>query len=246
LGRRPGSACCPRHQGHQAPPQTGTTRLALRRTRARGRAARSGSARHGPGAGWAVELLDAEGLDGLTTRKLGASLNVDGSALYRHFPNKEALLDAIADRLVEGIDRSLPEGSWDEQLAILAGRLREALLAHRDGARVVAGTYVTGPNTLLVGNVIFEILQRAGFPPERAGWIVFALGYYVLGHTIEEQAQAELAASRAWKAKLAEMVDRAANAYIATAVTATFDADPAERFTYGLRAFLDGIRGELD
>jgi AcrR family transcriptional regulator len=77
----------------------------------------------------AVELLDAEGLDGLTTRKLGASLNVDGSALYRHFPNKEALLDAIADRLVEGIDRSLPEGSWDEQLAILAGRLREALLA---------------------------------------------------------------------------------------------------------------------
>ena len=44
----------------------------------------------------AVELLDAEGLDGLTTRKLGASLNVDGSALYRHFPNKEALLEAIA------------------------------------------------------------------------------------------------------------------------------------------------------
>ena len=194
----------------------------------------------------AVELLDAEGLDGLTTRKLGASLNVDGSALYRHFPNKEALLDAIADRLVEGIDRSLPEGPWDEQLAVLARRLREALLTHRDGARVVAGTYVTGPNTLLVGNVIFEILQGAGFPPERAGWIVFALSYYVLGHTIEEQAQAELAASRAWKAKLAEMVDRADNAYVATAVTATFNADPAERFTYGLLAFLDGIRRELD
>jgi TetR/AcrR family tetracycline transcriptional repressor len=194
----------------------------------------------------AVELLDAEGLDGLTTRKLGASLNVDGSALYRHFPNKEALLEAIADRLVESIDRSLPEGPWDEQLAVLAGRLREALLAHRDGARVVAGTYVTGPNTLLVGNVIFEILQRAGFPPERAGWIVFALNYYVLGHTIEEQAQAELAASRAWKAKLTEMVDRADNSYIATAVTATFDADPVDRFTYGLQAFLDGFRRQLD
>jgi TetR/AcrR family transcriptional regulator, tetracycline repressor protein len=194
----------------------------------------------------AVELLDAEGLDGLTTRKLGASLNIDGSALYRHFPNKEALLDAIADRLVEGIDRSLPEGPWDEQLAVLAGRLRETLLAHRDGARVVAGTYVTGPNTLLVGNVIFEILQGAGFPPERAGWIVFALGYYVLGHTIEEQAQAGLAASRAWKTRLTEMVDRTDNAYIATAVTATFNADPAERFTYGLHAFLDGIRRELD
>jgi TetR/AcrR family tetracycline transcriptional repressor len=194
----------------------------------------------------AVGLLDAEGLEGLTTRKLGARLNVDGSALYRHFPNKEALLDALADRLVEGIDRPLPEGSWDEQLAVLARRLREALLAHRDGARVVAGTYVTGPNTRLVGNAIFEILERAGFPAERAGWIVFALNYYVLGHTIEEQAQAELAASRAWKAKLAEMADRPDSAYIATAVAATFNADPAERFTYGLRAFLDGIGRELD
>jgi AcrR family transcriptional regulator len=194
----------------------------------------------------AIELLDAEGLDGLTTRKLGASLNVDGSALYRHFPNKEALLEGIADRIVQDIDRSLPEGPWDEQLAVLAGRLREALLAHRDGARVVAGTYVTGPNTLLVGNAIFEILERAAFPPERAGWIVFGLGYYVLGHTIEEQAQAELAASRAWKAKLAEMVERTDSAYVITAVTATFDADPAERFAYGLRAFLDGLRRELD
>jgi hypothetical protein len=39
---------------------------------------------------------------------------------------------------------------------------------------------------------------------------------------------------------------QAAGRYIATAVTATFDADPAERFTYGLHAFLDGIRRELD
>ncbi len=68
----------------------------------------------------------------------------------------------------------------------------------------------------------------------------------MLGHTIEEQAQAELAASRAWKAKLAEMADRTDSAYIATAVAATFNADPAERFTYGLRAFLDGIGRELD
>ncbi|WP_432843271.1 TetR/AcrR family transcriptional regulator C-terminal domain-containing protein [Dactylosporangium sp. CA-092794] len=194
----------------------------------------------------AVALLDAEGLDGLTTRKLGASLNIDGSALYRHFPNKEALLDAIADRLVEGVDDALPEAPWDEQLAVLAGRLRETLLRHRDGARVVAGTYVTGPNTLLVKKIIFEVLQRAGFRPERAGWIAFALAHYVLGHTIDEQAQAELAASKAWKAKLTDMVDQTEDAYVAAAVAATFDADPAERFSYGLRAFLHGIRRELD
>jgi TetR/AcrR family tetracycline transcriptional repressor len=194
----------------------------------------------------AIALLDAEGLDGLTTRKLGASLNIDGSALYRHFPNKEALLDAVADRLVAGIDDALPDAPWDEQLAVLAGRLRETLLRHRDGARVVAGTYVTGPNTLLVKNVIFEVLQKAGCRPERAGWIAFALAHYVLGHTIDEQARAELAASKAWTTKVAEMVDHTGNAYVAAAVAATFDADPAERFDYALRAFLNGIRPEFD
>lgn len=184
----------------------------------------------------AIALLDAEGLDKLTTRKLGASLNIDGSALYRHFPNKEALLDAVADRLVAGIDDALPDAPWDEQLVVLAGRLRETLLAHRDGARVVAGTYVTGPNTLLVGNIVFDVLQKAGFPAERAGWAAFALAHYVLGHTIDEQAQAHQGQ------KQTAMVEKARNDYVAAAIKATFAADPAERFTYGLRAFLNGIR----
>jgi TetR/AcrR family tetracycline transcriptional repressor len=193
----------------------------------------------------AVKLLDAEGLDGLTTRKLGAALNVQGPALYRHFPSKEALLDAIADRLVEGIGEPLPDGSWDEQLTVIASRMREALLAHRDGARVVAGTFVTGGNTLLSARVIFGILEKAGFPAQRAGWIVFALGYYVLGHTIEEQAQAELVKAGTWPAKLEAISERSDPGYMQTAATATFTADPAERFAYGLRAFLDGLGREL-
>jgi len=193
----------------------------------------------------AVKLLDAEGLDGLTTRKLGAALNVQGPALYRHFPSKEALLDAIADRLVEGIGEPLPDGSWDEQLTVIAGRMRAALLAHRDGARVVAGTFVTGGNTLLSARVIFGILEQAGFPVQRAGWIVFALGYYVLGHTIEEQAQAELVAAGTWSAKLEALNERSDPGYMQTAAAATFSADPAERFGYGLQAFLDGLRRQL-
>jgi TetR/AcrR family transcriptional regulator, tetracycline repressor protein len=193
----------------------------------------------------AIALLDAVGLDGLTTRKLGASLNIDGTALYRHFPNKEALLDAIADRLVADVDEPLPDAAWDEQLTALGVRLRQALLRHRDGARVVAGTYVSGPNTLLVKKIVFEVLEKAGFPPEQAGWIAFALANYVLGHTIEEQAQAHLTASKTWKSKLTEMVDQTENTYAAAAVAATLNADPADRFKFGLRAFLNGLTQEL-
>ena len=97
-----------------------------------------------------------------------------GGALYRHFPSKEALLDAMAEKLLEGVGAPVPPGPWDEQLRIIGHRFRAALLAHRDGARVVAGTYVAAPNTRAVGTAVISVLCGAGIPVERAGWIAFA------------------------------------------------------------------------
>ncbi|MFD0516963.1 TetR/AcrR family transcriptional regulator [Paractinoplanes durhamensis] len=51
----------------------------------------------------ARDLLDADGLDGLTMRKLGAALNVQAGGLYWHFPSKQALLEAVADDLLAGV-----------------------------------------------------------------------------------------------------------------------------------------------
>src|SRR5437016_5684932 len=109
----------------------------------------------------------------------------------RH-PTKDALLDAVAERLLEGVGDPLPDVPWRDQLRILAGRLRTALLAHRDGARVVAGTYVGGANTLTAGQAAVEVLCEAGLSPDQAGRLTFALFYYVLGHVIEEQALDQL------------------------------------------------------
>lgn len=187
----------------------------------------------------AIDLLDADGLDALTMRRLAARLGVQAGALYWHFASKQALLDAMADRFLAGLGVDLPAGSWDEQLSAMARRLREALLAHRDGARVMAGTFVSEPNTVLAGNIAVEILHGAGLPRERAGWTAIAAMHYVLGHTIEEQAQIELVARGAWQPKLA--VDGIENTIAATA----FAAEPAERFEYGLRLLVDGIRGQL-
>jgi TetR/AcrR family tetracycline transcriptional repressor len=187
----------------------------------------------------AIALLDADGLDALTMRKLATRLGVQPGALYWHFAGKQALLDAMADRFLEGFTADLLTGSWDEQFAALGWRLRHVLLSHRDGARVMAGTYVAEPNTILLGNVAIEILQGAGLPPERAGWATFAAFHFVLGHTIEEQAQLELTERGAWEPKLT--VDGIENKLAATA----FTADPAERFGYGLQLFLDGIRQQL-
>ena len=103
----------------------------------------------------------------------------------------------------------------------------------------MAGTYVAEPNTIVAGNKAIEILQAAGLPPDQAGWAAFVAFHYVLGHTIEEQAQIELAERGAWETKLA--VDGIENKLAATA----FAADPAERFRYGLQLVIDGIRQQL-
>jgi TetR/AcrR family transcriptional regulator, tetracycline repressor protein len=113
------------------------------------------------------------------------------------------------------------------------------LLSQRDDARVMAGTYVAEPNTVLLGNMVIEILQAAGLPPGRAGWAAFAAFHYALGQTIEEQAQLELTERGVWEPKLT--VDGVENKLAATA----FTADPAERFGYGLHLILDGIRRQL-
>ncbi len=189
----------------------------------------------------ALALLDTEGLDGLTMRKLGAALNVQAGALYRHYPSKEALLDAMAERLLEGVGDPLPDASWDEQLRLLSHRFRAALLAHRDGARVVAGTFVSEPNTTAVGSAGVGALCRAGIPLERAGWIAFAGMYYVLGHTIEEQAQLQLAAKGdTWEARTHKE-----DPEYAEALRAVMVADPAKRFAYGLDLFIAGVRQRL-
>ncbi|WP_219471107.1 TetR family transcriptional regulator [Nonomuraea rhizosphaerae] len=103
----------------------------------------------------ALALLDSDGLDGLTMRKLGARLGVQAGGIYWHFKNKEALLGAMADRIVGEITETpLASGPWDAQLAEIAHRMRRALLAHRDGAQVVAGTYVVEPNTVRGGEQV--------------------------------------------------------------------------------------------
>lgn len=189
----------------------------------------------------ALRFIDSEGLDQLTMRKLGAALNVQGGALYRHFPNKEALLDAMADKIVEGIGDPLPDTAWFDQVRILGNRLRTALLSRRDGARVMAGTFSPGANTVIGTDKAVQVLSRAGLPPAQAGWVSFALFYYVLGHAIEEQAQLGLPPDHDWRERTGRLAVQVSPQY-AAALDSLSGTDPAERFDYGLNVFVEGLR----
>ncbi|AXG77938.1 TetR/AcrR family transcriptional regulator [Streptomyces paludis] len=191
----------------------------------------------------ALKFLDAEGLDGLTMRKLGAALNVHGGALYRHFPNKAALLEAMANKLTEGVGVPLPEAPWRDQIYVLGQRFRTAMLAHRDGARLVSGTHATGANSITAGSLVVDVLCGAGLAPAQAGSLAFSLYYYVLGHTIDEQNQAHSSAEE-WQARGTQLANVLSPQY-AEAFASLMKTDPAERFAYGLNTFIEGVASRI-
>ncbi len=138
----------------------------------------------------ALVVLDTWGLADLTMRRLGSELGVQPSALYHHFANKQTLLAAVADEiLARGPHRGAPDAAdaWDERVAAICADLRDALLAYRDGAELVAtassfGLGATAPYDALVG-----ALGDAGLDPGLVPTAARTLLHFVFGHATDEQ-----------------------------------------------------------
>jgi AcrR family transcriptional regulator len=109
----------------------------------------------------ALAMIDAEGLDAFSMRRLAAGFNVEAMALYYHFPNKQAILDGVVNQaVIEATGGApLPE-SDDWRVPMRAGILmvRGALLAHpnvaplvttRAGDSAAAAVWVEGPLSIL-------------------------------------------------------------------------------------------------
>ncbi len=136
----------------------------------------------------ALELLDEVGLDALTLRRLAARLDVQAGGLYRHFPSKAALLDAMVERLVATETVEAPPGAdWDESVRRIAVGSRAAMLTRRDGARLVTTFRKPGPSVLASWHTFLGVLTAAGLSQDAAISAVDTVLAYVNGFTIEEQ-----------------------------------------------------------
>lgn len=131
----------------------------------------------------AMAILDEFGLADLTMRRLATSLGVQPGALYWHFPNKQTLLGAVVDKILEDLDAPVDADTWQEAYSELAHRLRSALLAHRDGAELVSATFASRMTNSKVREHFVQAGQESGLSREHAQLAAYALLYYVLGHT---------------------------------------------------------------
>jgi TetR/AcrR family tetracycline transcriptional repressor len=139
----------------------------------------------------AVALLDAEGLENVTTRKLAARLGVQSPTLYWHLPNKAALVTALAEAVLAqefpDVTPPDPDEPWQDWLGTFALRLRRALLAHPDGARVLSAAQLCSRMAALTELAVSTLVDR-GLALRQARVIVLTVERFTVGHVLEEQA----------------------------------------------------------
>jgi len=139
----------------------------------------------------AVALLDAEGLEGVTLRKLAARLGVRQPTLYWHLPSKAALVTALAEAILDQEFPELtppePKEDWHDWLSGLALRLRRALLAHPDGARVLSASQLS-LKMAAISELAMSTLVARGVSLRQARVIVLTVERFTFGHVLEEQA----------------------------------------------------------
>ncbi|HEY0948929.1 TetR/AcrR family transcriptional regulator C-terminal domain-containing protein [Nocardioides sp.] len=168
----------------------------------------------------AVGVLDAYGLADLTMRRLGAELGVQPSALYHHFANKQTLLAAVADEVLARGARAPRPGPWDDRVAAVCGELRDAMLAYRDGAELVATAYSFGLGASGPYDELVTALADGGLDPVLVPTAARTLLHFVFGHVTDEQTHLQAGSAGA------------------------IDDQPREGsdFAVGLGIVLDGIR----
>jgi AcrR family transcriptional regulator len=135
----------------------------------------------------AIEVLDSEGLDGLSMRRIAEKLDTGAASLYWHVGSKDGLLDLIMDRVIGEQEIPDPEpGRWEEQLKEVMRTARASILRHRDIVRISIGRIPMGPNALSYMERLLAIL-RAGGVPEQLAVVGSTLMFSVVnGFTMDE------------------------------------------------------------
>ena len=207
----------------------------------------------------AVELLDAEGLEGLNMRALGERLGSAATAVYWHVGSKANLIALAGDQLWNEI--ALPDltaTDWRTAAASMATGLH-AMLTRHPWLVQVFGTYpVFWPGKARHDEHGLAVYEAAGFTGLQAGQAMTAVFTFVLGNALGPAAAASLTrrlsrgggdADELMRDSMAKARESAAQfprlrARLGTAADA-YGASPEHSFEFGLQALLDGLEAQL-
>ncbi|MEE2057936.1 TetR/AcrR family transcriptional regulator C-terminal domain-containing protein [Rhodococcus artemisiae] len=140
----------------------------------------------------ALEIIDHDGIDGFSMRRLGKVLGRDPMTLYRHAPSKAAVLDGVAEIVLDQLTVGSADGDWVTQLREVARDFRRLALDHPHVVPLLVTRPLATPlglrplGTLRPLEDILRLLTRAGFGSSDALQVYRALFGFLHGHVLDE------------------------------------------------------------
>jgi AcrR family transcriptional regulator len=205
----------------------------------------------------AIQIIDAEGLDAVSMRRLAQQFGTGAASLYAYIANKDELLDLIVDWVMGEIVDQWPgtEPTPQNWLELVLDSLRlskDVLVAHRDLAKAFLGRIPFGPNGLRGVEMQLSILRAGGVPDQIAAYAGDLLGQYLVNTAIEEDM---------WRSRYPDMEspdiarkmdeirdylrslpkDRFPNVVELAGPMMSQEADGFDRFELGLEVIMRGI-----
>jgi AcrR family transcriptional regulator len=187
----------------------------------------------------ALDFIDQHSMEDMSVRNLGATLGVEGMALYKHYPSKEAILDAVAELLVLELVVPAPTSEgWQRRAFLMAQDYRAISRRHPNAFPLLGMRRFTTPKALILIDRIVFALMAEGLSAQQAVEVYRAVANWANGCILNELAS-DIAAAEGKEPK-AETLPRELTA-LAVAHPFLGNSHADELFRLGLESLLDGM-----
>ncbi|QBD80841.1 TetR family transcriptional regulator [Ktedonosporobacter rubrisoli] len=196
----------------------------------------------------AISLLDEQGFEGLSMRRLAERLGAGAASLYWYVATKEDLLELVMDVILQDISREeAPSSDWRTELQRLAAGLRAIILRHPWSGQLLGAYPQLGPNALAFTEAVLRALDRAGLAGPLLDGALSAIFHYVIGCALTDAAlQVSMQRSQIdeddWHNAIKKLLEEEEQRTALMAYLSQRSHDDIEqRFLLGLKCVLDGL-----
>jgi AcrR family transcriptional regulator len=132
----------------------------------------------------ALRIVDAEGVDAVSMRRVAAEFDTGPASLYAHVANKDELLRLVLDRIIEELE--VPSsGDWQDVVRAWAHNSRTVMMRHKDIARLSFAHIPSGPKMMESIETLLRVMIEGGVPPQVAAWALDITSLYVAADAYE-------------------------------------------------------------
>lgn len=190
----------------------------------------------------ALRQLTANGLDGMSLRKVAIALDTGPASLYAYVEDLDELHALVLDRALAKVQlRDVADTGWRERLQGVLSSYARALIASPGLAQLAFGTIAVGPNALRIAERLLALLEEGGVDSPTSAWAVDLLMLYVTAIAAERGSGVNPVAPDGAVAQAIAALSERDYPRLHAARVELLSGTGEERFSWALDVLLNGI-----